>query len=204
MANLRLMVKTTYIDELNRSEIRQQLRTQRAALSVKQRLYAAINLAKQSRHSLRLIQAKRVLSYAPFAGEISPEKLLNKLHPKQVMLPKISNYRLRKMDFLNASKLEKSNKFGILEPQAIGSPTPANQLDVILMPLVAFDRCGNRLGMGQGYYDRALQALSHQQSTRPFLVGLAYHFQEIKSCQATAWDVPLDAILTDQEFIIIK
>ena len=69
------------------------------------------------------------------------------------------------------------------------------------MPLVAFDRCGNRIGMGAGYYDRALQSLEYQTSTRPFLLGVAHHFQELESIEARSWDVPLDAILTDQEFI---
>ncbi len=79
-----------------------------------------------------------------------------------------------------------------------------NAAQLVLVPLVAFDRNGNRMGMGAGYYDRALQALAHQTGTRPLLVGLAHAFQETTSLQAKPWDVPLDAILTDQECIPIS
>lgn len=192
------------LDHLNKPQIRKALRSQRASLSRKERLNAETNLARHALMCNRLIQAKKILSYAPFAGEISPNKLVSSIQTKDVFLPKISNFRLCQMRFYSASKLERPNKYGIQEPRSIGTPKRANRFDVILMPLVAFDRNGNRIGMGKGYYDRALQPLKHQQSTRPFLIGLAHHFQEVKSCQAAAWDVPLDAILTDLEFILIS
>ena len=190
--------------QLNKPQIRKSIRSQRASLSNKERLIAEINLAKHGRTSTRLLQSQKILSYAPFSGEISPKTLVENLNTENVFYPRITNFRLCQMRFYSASKVENLNKYGIEEPQAIGAPSQANSFDVILLPLIAFDRNGNRIGMGRGYYDRALQALSHQQSTRPYLIGLAHHFQEVKSCQAAAWDVPLDAILTDLEFISIS
>lgn len=191
------------IDALSKPQIRRHMRDRRAALSHKQQSIAENGLAQHSRKSARLLQAKKILSYAPFAGEISPNKLIKNLATNRISFPRISNFRLCQMRLYPASKIERLNKYGIEEPKAIGSPERANSFDVILVPLVAFDRDGNRIGMGRGYYDRALQSLTHQKSTRPFLIGIAHHFQEVKSCQATAWDVPLDAILTDREFILI-
>jgi len=107
------------------------------------------------------------------------------------------------MQFYAADKIYNLNRYGIEEPKAIGKPRPANSFDLLLIPLVAFDRSGTRMGMGAGYYDRALEALGHQTSTKPYLVGLAHHFQEVKSLERAPWDVPLDAILTDHEFIHI-
>ena len=86
----------------------------------------------------------------------------------------------------------------------IGTPYNANRFDTIFIPIVAFDRKGARIGMGAGYYDRALASLSHQVSTRPKLIGLAHHFQEQRDLNPEPWDIPLDAILTDREFINIK
>jgi len=105
------------------------------------------------------------------------------------------------MRFYSANNLNTLNRYGIEEPNASDSPWPANAFDVMLIPLVAFDRNGTRIGMGAGYYDRAMQALAHQTSTKPYLVGLAHHFQEVSSLKRESWDVPLDAILTDHEFI---
>ena len=180
------------------------MRSHRSALSETQLRQAESQLAARARASYRLLQARQILSYAAFAGEISPTKLVSNLVTPKVYLPRITNFRLCSMRFYSATNTEILNKYGIEEPKAVGSPKPANSFDVILLPLVAFDRKGNRIGMGRGYYDRALQALNHQQSTRPYLIGVAHHFQEVKSCQAAAWDVPLDAILTDQEFILIS
>lgn len=106
------------------------------------------------------------------------------------------------MHFYPATALKSRNRFGILEPAAIGAPMPAKQFDVVLVPLVAFDRAGNRLGMGAGFYDRAMAfRLNNPKTLRPLLVGLAHHFQEVNSLNAQAWDVPLDVILTDRELI---
>ena len=107
------------------------------------------------------------------------------------------------MRFYYAKKVDQFNKYGIQEPSAIGKPWPANSFDVLLVPLLAFDRSGTRIGMGAGYYDRALKALSYQAGTKPYLIGLAHYFQEINSLEREPWDVPLDAILTDREFIKI-
>jgi 5-formyltetrahydrofolate cyclo-ligase len=190
-------------DMPNKHQLRREMRKRRAALNAKELAIAGDRLATRARASNRLLMAKNILSYAPFAGEISPQKLVNKLACKTVHYPRISNFRLSQMRFYSAAKVETLNKYGIEEPIPIGSPWPANAFDVLLVPLVAFDRTGTRIGMGAGYYDRALQALAHQPSTKPYIVGLAHHFQEVNSLVRAPWDVPLDAILTDQELIHI-
>lgn len=204
LINNGVVSKQNSLEALNKAEIRKQMRIRRANLSIKALADAEHGLAKHARKCNRLLQAKRILSYAPFAGEISPALLVNKGTKKNVFLPRITNFRLCQMRFFSATKIDTPNQYGIAEPRAISTPILANSFDVILLPLVAFDRSGSRIGMGRGYYDRALHALAHQTGTRPYLIGLAHHFQEINSCEAAAWDVPLDAILTDQEFIIIQ
>ena len=92
------------------------------------------------------------------------------------------------------------NRFGIPEPaEADIAWSRAMHIDVALVPLVGFDTRGNRLGMGAGYYDRTFRFLLHRRCwRRPVLIGLAYEFQRVETVPQRAWDVPLDAVVTDQ------
>lgn len=87
----------------------------------------------------------------------------------------------------------KRGSFGIMEPdpEKCAQVTPA-ELDVVLLPLAAMDLCGNRLGMGGGYYDRLLVKLRME----CLRAGLGYDFQLIEALEAEAWDMPLDLGIT--------
>ena len=184
-----------------KAQIRKSIRRQRLDLSAKALQAAANGLICQARRYYPLWTATRVLSYLPFAGEISPMQLHPKLNA-ELFLPRITNYRTRQMQFYSARNPLQSNHFGILEPAPIGSVS-GQSFDLVLLPLVAFNRAGARLGMGAGFYDRAFAFRQRGASTRPRLIGLAHSFQEVESLRADAWDVPLDAIITDQELIPI-
>ena len=80
--------------------------------------------------------------------------------------------------------------FGTLAPSELA---PQAEPDIILMPLLGFDKRGTRLGYGGGYYDRTLERLSK----RPRLVGLAFAAQELEDIPRDAHDVPLDTIITE-------
>jgi 5-formyltetrahydrofolate cyclo-ligase len=86
------------------------------------------------------------------------------------------------------------NRYGITEPRGIRHHLAAARLDLVIMPLVAFDADGNRLGMGGGYYDRALARRNH----RRILVGVAFSVQQSPAVPALPWDVPLDIVITEQ------
>lgn len=89
------------------------------------------------------------------------------------------------------------NTFNIPEP-AKSQPLPAKKLDLVLLPLVGFDSSGNRLGMGGGYYDRTLSFLLEKPpKKRPLLIGIAYSLQHVENLQRQPWDVPLDAVITE-------
>lgn len=96
-----------------------------------------------------------------------------------------------------------ANRFHIAEPQVRrGARLHPRCLDLVLTPLVAFDRHGNRLGMGGGYYDRSFAFLRHRrQWRRPLLVGVAYGFQQVTQLPAREWDVPLTGVVTEAGFI---
>ncbi|MDH4134940.1 MAG: 5-formyltetrahydrofolate cyclo-ligase, partial [Gammaproteobacteria bacterium] len=69
----------------------------------------------------------------------------------------------------------------------------------VLMPLVAFDLHGNRLGMGGGFYDKSLAFLgTRTRWLKPHLIGLAHDFQRVEKIEPCPWDVPLQGVATDQ------
>jgi 5-formyltetrahydrofolate cyclo-ligase len=95
----------------------------------------------------------------------------------------------------------------VLEPDAFGIPSPPQEAeavlpDLVITPLLAFDRQGRRLGQGGGYYDRALEALRARK--RVFALGLAYVGQETHGLPDEPHDQRLDAILTESEYIAVQ
>ncbi|MGH8189602.1 MAG: 5-formyltetrahydrofolate cyclo-ligase, partial [Steroidobacteraceae bacterium] len=93
-------------------------------------------------------------------------------------------------------------RYGILEPLRERSRQAAlRELDFILMPLVAIDARGARLGTGAGFYDRRLHRLRSARAwRRPKLIGVAYEFQRVPRLDAAPWDVPLDGLITERNF----
>ena len=91
------------------------------------------------------------------------------------------------------------NKYGILEPK---KQNITFKPDIILVPLVAFDRSLNRIGYGKGYYDRALKQLSSNKKI--LTIGMAFSFQEASIIPTNQYDYNLDCILTDRNLIYKK
>lgn len=91
------------------------------------------------------------------------------------------------------------NRFGIPEPGCHpGDRLKPYALDLVLVPLVAFDAAGSRLGMGGGYYDRSFAYLKHRSRwQRPRLIGVAFEFQRAETIPLRPWDVRLDGISTE-------
>lgn len=120
---------------------------------------------------------------------------------KHVYLPVLSSDRHGRLEF--ARYLPDSrmlpNRFNIPEPQVVpGSLVSARALDLALTPLVGFDSTGGRLGMGGGYYDRTFAFLRNRRHwKKPHLIGLAYDFQRVSHLERKAWDVPLEAVVTE-------
>ena len=90
-----------------------------------------------------------------------------------------------------------TNRYGIPEPDvASANALRAEDMALIVLPLVGFDANGHRLGMGGGWYDRSL-AFRHADAAPPWLVGAAFETQRLDAIAAEAWDVRLDAVCTE-------
>jgi 5-formyltetrahydrofolate cyclo-ligase len=143
-----------------------------------------------------LLTSRVVAGYHPLRDEISPYALLDKLGGgRRAALPWFLD-RDARMLFREAPATEPS-PWGVLQP---GPDAEALAPDTVLVPLVAADRRGNRIGHGKGHYDRAL---SHLREGGPvFTIGLAWENQILADpIPADSWDVPLDAIATPAEWI---
>ncbi len=118
---------------------------------------------------------------------------------KRTYLPVLHGRRLWFLPYDSETPLAR-NRFGILEPDVSPKRRRALEaLDMVLVPLVAFDEQGNRLGMGGGYYDRTFAyLLGRRRWTRPLLVGVAYEFQCSAALPTRPWDVPLQAVATER------
>jgi 5-formyltetrahydrofolate cyclo-ligase len=90
------------------------------------------------------------------------------------------------------------NRYNIQEPKD-KAILPAEELDLVFVPLVGFDLQGNRLGMGGGYYDRTFAHLQKKNIKKPYLMGLAFECQYVAEIPEESYDIPLDAVLTEKK-----
>ncbi len=135
--------------------------------------------------------AKKIASYMAYNGEIDPS-FLESSNSKTFAFPVVQENGLLK--FMQPIGTLRKGSFGISEPE-IGIEEEISELDLVLVPLVAADYTGNRLGHGVGYYDRTFA--TDRISKRPLLVGLAYDFQIVEKLVTNSWDIPLDVLVTE-------
>lgn len=190
--------------QLERRAQRARARLQRAALSAGQRRRASQRITRILAASPLLRGRRRIALYIAIGAEPDTRALLALARRRgmQIFLPRIRNYPRHTMDFIaDAGARHRLNRHGIPEPPP-GAPIPIEALDVIVLPTLAFNRSGMRLGTGGGYYDRILAHLPHLPvHRRPLLVGMAYACNEIPALVAAPHDIRLDQIVTDAERI---
>ena len=184
-----------------RKTLRKALRSKRRALSTKDKKLYAEQVAHNVDCWLHLRPSWRIALYAALPEELDTTPLIEIACRRgcRIYLPRIDRHSLgRKMQFVEMSTRQRSNRLGIIEPEGsriIG----ARWLDVVFLPLVGFDSHGVRLGTGGGYYDRAF-AFRRWRTVwhTPRLVGLAYSFQQVDQIIPAAHDVLLDAVVTEK------
>ncbi len=186
-----------------KAPLRQRIRHQRASLSTRVQRQAAVAIMKRARTLRRFQRAQRIAAYIAHHGEIDPQPLMQAARNvgKRVYLPVLHPFLHGRLKFceLRTNTILQANRFGIPEPSARTKCTrDSRRLDLVLVPLVAFDSHGFRLGMGGGYYDRSFAYRHGSSRARPLLIGLAYEFQLVNVLPHEAWDITLDAVITER------
>lgn len=201
------MTNTLSSQDISRDALRKELRYRRNQLSAAEQHQAATNILKNLLKYPAFVRSQHVALYLASDGEVNPAVIASKLWQmkKHCYLPVLHPARPRQMwfvEFYEDTPL-KVNRYGIGEPDPFRNhKLPAPLLDVVLMPLVGFDRAGNRLGMGGGFYDTTFAFKAGHAAGKPHLVGLAHSCQEVDRLPVEPWDIPLAAIATNQALII--
>ena len=118
---------------------------------------------------------------------------------KKLLVPVIEEGELISVELTSFNHLEK-NSFGVREPVAHVPSSLESEIDLVLVPLLAVDSKGNRLGYGKGYYDRFFKRLNSQ----AFKLGVAFAFQVLNHVPATGNDIRLDAVVTESGMMLCK
>ena len=181
--------------------LRRRLRRERAALSDAQ---LARHSEAISRHLLKWFERWQpycVGAYRGLRGEVdlTPLTLALARRGTRIALPVMDAKRPGRMHFHAWHPEDRLclNGFGIAEPCPDAPRIWRREMQAVLMPLVAFDSEGNRMGMGAGYYDRYF-ARRRFGIRRPRLIGIAHSLQHVAALPVQPWDVPLDAVVTER------
>jgi 5-formyltetrahydrofolate cyclo-ligase len=189
----------------NKTSLRRELIAARKKLSFEQIQERSKSICQRIRQMDAWNQAREVLAYLPKGGEVDVEPLVRDLWERgaRVLLPRCRPGEPGVMDLACPAGIEEvaPGAYGIPEPlpdacPALESCTP----DLVIVPGVAFDRYGRRLGMGGGYYDRLLVS---GMLDNPLLVAPAFGFQLIGTVPSDPWDRLVNVIVTEEETLWI-
>lgn len=187
-----------------KNNLRKQKRLERRLLSPSNQKRASQNLTRLITKSSFYKQAKSIAMYLNSDGEVALDDLMGQAlkDGKLVYLPVVKKQWGRQIRFARYRKCMsmRFNRFGIKEPRHVCA-IKEKQIDLVLLPLVAFDEFGRRLGMGGGFYDKTFAYHLSGEFKRGKLVGVAHQCQQTQRLSVDAWDVPLHTIATDKMLI---
>jgi 5-formyltetrahydrofolate cyclo-ligase len=181
-----------------KEQMRENLRRLRAGVPSDLSEAACLGIWDNFRSTPQFRKAKGVGAFASTPGEINTFPLLEGILSagKRLYLPRVVKGKTH-FDFYPVSDLKnlEPGAFGILEPTG-HKPAAWDELDTVLVPGLAFDFKGDRLGFGKGYYDRVLPLL--KKST--LIIGVAYSFQIVDKVPVSTEDVPVKALLSEKGY----
>jgi len=151
-------------------------------------------------------EAKNIFIYISYDSEINTRGIINKalIDNKKIFVPR-TEFKTRLMDAVEITSLDNlvESEYGILEPSLEEPHIDPSGLDLIVVPGVAFDRNGGRMGYGAGFYDRYFKKINKDNMGRVVKLALAYDFQIFEKIPMNEQDVPVGYIITEREFINI-
>lgn len=181
-----------------RNLLRQEILAKRRQLTAKESAQAGLSILKTIMQMNVFKRTVNVASYISLSGELCTQDMNEYFMTRHhLCLPYMVTGQKGKMDFYSFKKGDElvENRFHILEPK--NQPenlVSEDKIDVIVVPLVAFDNKGNRMGMGGGYYDRMLKKVRKD----CLVIGVAYEFQQVDELLVEEWDMPMDIVITEK------
>jgi len=179
---------------LTKKQLRNILLTRLRKQTEQQRGYKSKLIERKLLEEEEFIKAKGIMFYLAFDGEVKTESMINKARDlgKEICVPLCdSKEKILDPCFLDSDTVLETGAYGTLEPKAQIN-FPYEKLDLVIVPALAFDKKGNRLGRGKGYYDRFLKrAPEHTYS-----IGLAFDFQILPTLPVEENDLPVDKVLS--------
>ena len=175
---------------MDKTALRKEIREKKRAMTQKQIEKASHALAQQFFATAYYREAKTLYGYLPYNQEVRTEPILLQAlkDGKKVAVPKVYGDTMRFIYLEDMNGIEKGYA-GIPEPVA-DEPVAADETALVLMPGLAFDKEGHRIGYGGGFYDKFLSA----EPTHP-TVALCYDFQMLPNLETEEFDVPVDLVL---------
>lgn len=179
---------------MHKEELRRKMRDIKRQFSQQQ--LEGLSLPIVGRLQQRLLKAKVILAFYSLPDEVCIHSLLDEwvAEGKMVLLPHVIDHERMELRVYTGPQDLQEGIFHLQEP--IGQLfTDYNQIDIALIPGIAFDAQGHRLGRGKGYYDRFLQSLSTTQLEKMTLIGVCFDFQKVQHVPTEKFDMPVDEVI---------
>lgn len=181
---------------LEKNEIRRKIKSLRMMLDEYDKMKAAREVFARLESNAAFQLAERILMYHSLPDELSTHEFLTKWNGrKRFFLPRVNGVDLEILPY-DESRLELGS-FHIEEPTG-NDVTDPDEIELVIVPAVAYDRKGNRLGRGKGFYDRFLK------STQATKIGVGYEFQLVEEIPVEPHDEKVDIVITQSSTIIIR
>lgn len=151
-------------------------------------------------------ESKSIACYLPNQDEIDTQAIINTIweHGKACYLPVLQEGKSLAFARFDKDDRLRENQYAIREPENQVRKMSPEKLDLVILPLIAFDRMGHRLGTGGGYYDRTFAFMHGGRNRRPALFGLAFSEQEAEMLPYDPWDVLMDGVITERGAIQVE
>lgn len=180
----------------DKNEIRRKIKAMKSMLLEAEKIAAAQQAFDRLEQTAAFILSDRILMYHSLPDELSTRGFLKKWSgQKHFYLPRVNGVNLEILPY-EESRLE-LGAFHIEEPTGCDKISP-DEIELVIVPGVAYDRKGNRLGRGKGFYDRLLS------ETKAAKVGIAYDFQIIDEVPCEAHDVSMDMVISPGACYVIR
>ncbi len=178
-----------------KNSLRKLILAKRSAMSPLERKNKSDEIRKRLFGLQEFKEAKAVMFFVSYNSEVQTHKMISEaLKEKIAVVPKTSAKNIVPSVIKSLKELS-PNKKGILEPRKV-KKISLNKVDVVIVPGAVFDKRGNRIGYGQGYYDRFLKKVPNA-----LKIGLAFDLQVVKKLPNEKHDIPVDVVLTERRIL---